>query len=350
MVELIRVIQKVKDKYNNDQKSSEEEALLLNSIIRKIPIGIITWNEKGDMAIFNEEACRLLDVGPLKSLARFKKLRPAFAETSAKLISGGSAVYQYESGEISRKIYVSKSSMETGNGNFSSLIFHDLETEFGRLEMKSWDKLLNILTHEIANSVTAISSLSQSALNLIPEDADPDLKIALEGVDRRSIKLREFVRDYRSLTDMPKPKVEPIQLRQLLQELHDEWELQEPKIDITLTCPGNPKINADEGQLILCFENFFLNSVYALERVNDPKIEISAIPDPNQNIQIRFRDNGKGMEGDVSRALVPFFTTRENGKGIGLAMARQILRAHGGTLTVNQLNPGFEVFCRLPVN
>lgn len=350
--QLFSTIRSIRQDYQKLTKESEETNLILKSILEEVPIGIIAFRQSGDILLFNKEGARLLGTGQLTHLRRLEKIRPVFLERVKAILYGGSAVFSYVKDGEESKLFIRKASLSIGTEEIETLVFHEMDAEYGRLEMRSWDKLLGILTHEIANSITAISSLSQSALSIAKTQSDipPDLSTALDGIRRRSDKLFAFVSDYRKLAELPQPQVEAVDLRFLMQTMAEEWSLQDSRIKVEVSCPGNLVILADEGQLIHCFENFYLNAAHALRETENPIIRFSAEAINEHRVEIRFRDNGKGMEGDTDRALIPFFTTRNDGKGVGLALARQIIRAHHGTLSVGNAKPGFEVVIKMPLD
>lgn len=349
--QLFSTIRAIRSDYQDLVKDREENLIILKAVVEEVPVGIIAVRELGDIALFNREGARLLGTGQMTAISRLEKIRPLFFKRTAAILDGGSAVFSYENEGRETKLFIRKAAISIRNERLETLIFHEMDAEYGRLEMKSWDKLLGILTHEIANSITAISSLSQSAMSIAEAEPNlsPDLKTALDGIRRRSDKLFAFVTDYRKLAELPHPEVEALDLRFLMETMVEEWSLQQPQIQFDVRCPGNLVLLADEGQLIHCFENFFLNATHALQDTSSPQILFSAQTINEQNVEIRFRDNGSGMEGDTDRAVVPFFTTRSQGKGVGLALARQIIRAHGGTLSVRNASPGFEVVIKMPV-
>jgi len=349
--QLFSTIRSIRTDYQNLVKDSEENLVILQSIVEEVPIGIFAIRQSGHIALFNREGARLLGTGQVTHVKRLAKIRPVFYQRVQSILFGGSAVFAYAKDGRETKLFIRKASISIGNEEVETLIFHEMDAEYGRLEMRSWDKLLGILTHEIANSITAISSLSQSAVSIAEADPNlsPDLSTALDGIRRRSDKLFSFVTDYRKLAELPQPEVEAVDLRFLMQTMAEEWNLQTPQINVEVSCPGNLAILADEGQLIHCFENFYLNATHAIKDTENPKIRFSAQLINEQAVEIRFRDNGSGMNGDTDRAVIPFFTTRKDGKGVGLALSRQIIRAHGGTLSVRNAEPGFEVMITIPL-
>jgi len=348
---LFAKMREVRTEYIEKSKSDRSKSALFADLIERIPVGIMAYDEKGEISIFNSEASRLLQIGKPKETARLAKLRPLFTKELNALLVGGSSLFSYSSSGKETKILIRKNLSKLSGNSITTVIFHDIEAEYHRLEMRSWEKLLSILTHEIANSVTAITSLSQSAISMTEklEDLPESLKPALEAINRRSQKLVKFVSDYRSLSEIPKPKTEVFSLKNLLEELREHWHMRDEGIRIQVNCPANAIIRADESQLILCFENFFLNSKYAMRDSAEQEIQIDVDLSDGERIEVRFSDKGTGMEGDPDRALVPFYTTRPEGKGIGLAMARQIIRNHGGTLSVKNSDTGFEVRFTLPL-
>ena len=285
---------------------------------------------------------------------------------------------------------------------------HDISNELDAKELESWQKLIRVLSHEIMNSITPITSLSETLLNyFIPPEKPVDKTTVantvkgLEVINERGIGLIRFVESYRKLTRLSKPVLKHIDLRNLIERLllllENEPDFQRiqfsvetgtpdisveagtPDISVEAGTPaisvetgthnisveagtpdisvetGTPAISvetgthnisveADEAQLSQVLINLIKNAMYAVKDVADPRVSVRAHYLQNGRCEVEVIDNGPGIPPEIMEQIfIPFFTTKENGSGIGLSLSRQIMKNHGGSIeTVS--SPGSTVF------
>ena len=258
---------------------------------------------------------------------------------------------------------------------------HDISNELDAKELESWQKLIRVLSHEIMNSITPITSLSETLLNyFIPPEKPVDKTTVtntvkgLEVINERGIGLIRFVESYRKLTRLSKPVLKHIDLRNLIERLllllENEPDFQRiqfsvetgtPDISVEAGTPdisvetGTPAISvetgthnisveADEAQLSQVLINLIKNAMYAVKDVADPRVSVRAHYLQNGRCEVEVIDNGPGIPPEIMEQIfIPFFTTKENGSGIGLSLSRQIMKNHGGSIeTVS--SPGATVF------
>jgi signal transduction histidine kinase len=222
-------------------------------------------------------------------------------------------------------------------------------TSFGELEareVEAWQNLIRVLTHEIMNSATPISSLAATAAELRAEarkhpgetSAIDDAHDAVETIATRSSGLVHFVDNYRRLTRLPKPSPRRCAAAELLDRAA---QLMQPELaarGIALArsvTPRNLEINADPELLEQVLINLLRNAMDALGGTARPEIRLAAEIDNAGHAVIAVHDNGQGMDEQVRQNIfVPFFTTKRDGTGIGLSLVRQIMRAHHGSVGV----------------
>jgi signal transduction histidine kinase len=218
--------------------------------------------------------------------------------------------------------------------------------------MEAWQKLTRVLTHEIMNSVAPISSLAATADQLIGKDLITDgsmpsslrdVQEAVRIIERRSEALMHFVDAYRSFTRLPTPVFEMISARELLNRvrglLNTELETKSITCEIHID-PEGLILTADPELVEQVLINLLLNAAEAVEGRSGAQIVLRAQADERGVPMVQVCDNGDGIPLDLQdQIFVPFFTTKENGSGIGLSLSRQIMRLHGGTLSL-QSEPG----------
>ena len=221
-------------------------------------------------------------------------------------------------------------------------------------EQEAYDKLTRVLTHEIANSITPMASIAQSCEQLLPDglcfvDANDkaDVQMALQTLSRRTAHLVEFIQNFRRVAAVPKPILSYKPLAEVVHQVAQLWQPQCQHLGIQLVSQllDNRVVAHDPAQLEQVLINLVKNAVEALQQsaeraqvspdcpITPPQIVLTLAPLNDAQTMIEVRDNGPGVTAETaSMMFVPFFTTKPQGSGIGLALARQMLRQHGGDL------------------
>ena len=208
----------------------------------------------------------------------------------------------------------------------------DVSHELSNQEVDSWIKLIRVLTHEIMNTITPVTSLSETLLTRVTEDKD--LKQGLETIHKTGTELLAFVNNYRRFTHVPQPQpalfyVEPFLERMAMLCNH------EVEIEVS---PKDLLVYADESLLSHVVTNLLKNAVEAFkEKEKLSFIRLQAYANAQESIIIDVSNNAGLIPEDVaSHIFIPFFTTKPEGSGIGLSLSRQIMRVSGGSLSLHQ--------------
>jgi signal transduction histidine kinase len=225
-------------------------------------------------------------------------------------------------------------------------IQYELEEE----EMKSWQNLIRVLTHEIMNSITPIASLASTAYGLLKDNQEcevpetmnevvVDVREAVNTIEKRSKGLLTFIENYRKLTRIPIPDFKIVPIKDLFdrveQLMQDQIELKSINFSTKID-PETLTITADAGLIEQVLINLCKNAVEAVDGISRPKMKLKAETDGRGNPVIKVADNGRGITAEVAEKIfIPFFTTKQQGSGIGLSLSRQIMRQHKGTLRVS---------------
>lgn len=223
-----------------------------------------------------------------------------------------------------------------------------LEGELESETLAAWRALVQVLTHEIMNSLTPVASLSQTAPLLLDEvlaapdsDAAIELRGALDAIGRRAASLVDFVTSYRSLANVPQPQAEHIALAPLFERLEallaPVWQARGGQL--LLRCePASVMLLADPGQLEQALINLVHNALEATEVRDSPQAQVLARIGRGGRLQIEVSDNGPGVPPELlAHIFTPFFTTKKGGRGLGLALVRQLL--HGNGASVRHVRP-----------
>src|SRR6266702_2572553 len=229
------------------------------------------------------------------------------------------------------------------------LVLADVSRALSDEERQAWQRLIRVLSHELNNSLAPIKSLAQSLADLVrreppPADWREDLRKGLGVIGGRAESLSRLMAAYARLARLPRPRLEPVPVAEWVRRVA----ALETRRPVTV-CPGpDLTVRADGGQLDQLLINLVRNAVDAtLEGSGAVELEWTA---RNGRLDVRVRDDGPGLA-DTVNLFVPFYTTKANGSGIGLALSRQIAEAHGGTLTLanRAAAKGCEARLSLPI-
>jgi nitrogen fixation/metabolism regulation signal transduction histidine kinase len=351
-------------KLRSARREKDSEFLFFKNIVMHVGIGLIIFKEDGKIEIFNSAARRLLKINRADNIEDLKEVSEPLVQVFRKLKTGGRELFRLKIGDdiVQLSVYAIELTLRGENVKLVSL--QNIQSELEEKEMEAWQNLVRVLTHEIMNSVTPISSLagiveeelqqhmaSQQTAPLTQEQLQ-DIHLSLQTISKRSEGLIHFVKEFRSLTSIPKPKIAAIPVKALLEELcmlHRK-ELMEKMIRLDISVyPEDLTISADKNMIEQVVINLFKNAMQAFdENASGKEITLKAYLTEKSRPVIAIRDNGTGIDPEaLEKIFIPFFTTKKTGSGIGLSLSRQIMRQHQGTLTVKStVGQGTEFFMR----
>ena len=332
----------ITEKFRHLRSEQEVQNQLLQTIISNVDTGIFCTDKNGKCLMMNQALKDLLHKSYIPSFSVFEQITPNIFEVLSNLKPGERKTIkesiQNEILQIALQVYILKVKEE----EIKVYTFYNIHNELSDQEVKSWQKLIRILAHEIMNSIAPIASLSSSATQLIPpkgkiesEDAE-EIKQAFRIIQKRSEGLMSFTETYRKLTRIPPPKLQSIHLLTFFSEIKKLFEqnLKQKGIQLNLKFLYNEiKLMADPILLEQVFINIIKNAIEALEGIEQPEISILVDKNPQGKVIIQVLDNGQGIPKEiVDQIFVPFYSTKQNGSGIGLSLSQQIIRMHGGSI------------------
>jgi nitrogen fixation/metabolism regulation signal transduction histidine kinase len=258
------------------------------------------------------------------------------------------------------KLSLSLMEVTSNAGTEKLFSLQDIGEELESTQLGAWQDLVRVLTHEIMNSITPVASLAQTTVD-ISEDIKQELeddhpqKMNIEKVSnaamtmsRRAGNLMQFVTNFRKLTRLPKPEKQTTRVQDLFNHLLQISEANSVNSKVRLMTEVTPpglEFNVDPEQIEQALINLVRNSEQALADRQDGKIQLLAYLNQRGRITIEVCDNGPGIEEDIlNKIFVPYFTTRPDGSGIGLALTRQIMTYHGGFIRATNLEKGGASF------
>lgn len=352
-----RVNQQIKD-LKIENRSQEQYFQIL---LEHTATGIITYDQKGFIMLANSSAKKLLSAEVLTHLQQIEHIDRKLFQTIKSIKPSERRLIAFASGEGEIQLSLKASSFKTNDVEMIILSIQDIKNELEEKELESWMKLIRVLTHEIMNTITPITSLSESLSGIYCRDGEPikpeevnskTIATTLQGlcvIREQGKGLKSFVESYRKLTRIPEPERKRFMVRDLLNRVEvlyhsfDNSNNTELKISVK---DQNLEIFADQNLISQVLINLVKNALEANEDNPVGTITIMADVDNNHHPQISVIDNGPGItEESLDKIFIPFFTTRQKGSGIGLSISKQIMRIHGGNLKVRSI-PGKEtVFC-----
>ena len=340
------------EKFGELRREKEEQNRYLQTVIQHVGIGILTFHSDGKVELFNRAAKQLLQLSHLKNIADLQSDLPAFYNTLSELQRGEKRLLKIIKNDIAMQLIVFGTDFLIAGEKIRLVTLQDIRSELDEKEMEAWQNLIRVLTHEIMNSVTPISSLAATANTLLQvensdnlsNDALIDLKQSLSAIEKRSTSLLHFVETYRSLTRIPRPNFQIVKVEQLFQQMDTLYRESCTKAGIRLSVhvqPESLEITADPELVEQILINLLLNAKQALQRKKGGIITLNAGLDEGGRVHVEVADNGPGIAPEnLEKIFIPFFTTKKSGRGIGLSLARQIMRLHRGNISVQSSSQG----------
>jgi len=347
-VELEKEFKEIIELYKNARLEKEVHYQYLQFIINHINIAVICYRQDGSIELSNPAARALLGISNLSNLDLIRQIDKKLYDFISGLGPGEKELIKLMlKGELMvLSVYVTEFKLQDVSYKLVSL--QNIRSELDEQELESWQKVIRVLTHEIMNSVTPVSSLSEAInemlrdekgrpkeLKAIEEDDVSDMYDSLKTIEERSKGLLNFVSTYKNLTRLPIPQFKNIKVEDLLNHVSVLMKKVLDKNDIDLetgTISPEIEIHADQDLIQQVLINLIVNAKDALQREKSKIIQLKA-QKKNGKVIIQVKDNGPGIDEDnIDKIFIPFFTTKKSGSGIGLSLARQIMRMHKGSI------------------
>jgi signal transduction histidine kinase len=348
--------EEVTDAFREIRAEKEEQVRYLENVVQHLGIPLLSYRTDGTVEIMNTAARRLLRIGSIRNIEAMRTVSDVLVDTLESLDAGEQAMVSVSEDDRTMQLAVRVSRFRLRGEEHALASIQDLRNELEEKEMEAWQQLTRVLTHEIMNSVAPISSLASTARRLLEEvpsgdgaaeatETAEDVREAVQTIERRSEGLIGFVDSYRSFTKIPNPSYSVLSVQELFEDVRRLLgvSIREHDLDVQIQVePPDLQVTADHELIEQVLINLVLNAIQALEGQDDARILLKAHIDRRSRPVLQIRDNGPGIPPDVQeRIFVPFFTTKDDGSGIGLSLSRQIMRLHGGALTVRS-TPGEE--------
>ncbi len=330
---------------------------VFQALLEHVATGILTFDQNGFILHSNALARKLFSIEILTHVNQLQRVNHHLFQAVKNIRPAEQRLVTLDNEHGNIQLLIKASSFISKQKNLILLSVQNIKNELDEKELDSWLKLIRVLMHEIMNSITPIASLSESLAGyfyndgIIKSPAEIDEKVistTIRGLDiirEQGKGLIAFVDSYRKLTRLPEPEKKRFQVKGLIENilvLSGSFEYSgNVKISVHVT-PEEMEILADEKMISQVLVNLVKNAFQAHAGNREATVQITANLGENNRPRICVSDNGPGIPEDmIDKIFVPFFTTRKDGSGIGLSLSRQIMRLHGGKLTVKSV-PGKE--------
>ena len=354
--ELHAAFTEVIKEFQRAKLEKEEHLRFLQTIVDHVGIGLIAFDPAGEVELLNNATKKLLKIPRLGNVRDLETVSPVLVQKLLELSPGSNDLVKLQQEDDLLQLSIYATGFVLHQKQLMLVAMQNIQNEPEEEEMKSWQNLIRVLTHEIMNSITPIASLSSTAYGLlkdgreceVPESINEtidDVRHAVNTIEKRSKGLLTFIENYRELTRIPKPEFKMVKIKDLFERVEylmkDQFEACSINFNMDID-PESLEITADPALIEQVLINLCKNALEAVNGLSRPKIKLKAGTDGLGNPVIKVIDNGKGITDEVAEKIfIPFFTTKQQGSGIGLSLSRQIMRQHKGALSVNS-TPGVE--------
>jgi nitrogen fixation/metabolism regulation signal transduction histidine kinase len=350
--ELNMAFNEVINDFQRVRSEKEEHFYYLQTILQNIDISLIAYQSDGTIELINKSAKKLFQVSGLTNIKGLEQVSKELVDVLLKIKPDQSELVKVYEEDDFLQLAVYATTIKVKEKIITLVTIKDIQHVLEEQETEAWQKLIRVLTHEIMNSITPISSLSSTLDNLLrqyafegkgktPIDNESlvEMEKAMQTINKRSNGLLHFVNTYRNLTRIPKPNFDIFRIEGLFSniKLLMEKELNKHKIKLlTHIEPPKAEITADDQLIEQIIINLIKNAMHALKGRENGEIRLNAFYNKRGRFTMQVTDNGPGILPDVlDKIFIPFFTTKTSGSGIGLSLSRQIMRLHGGTITAH---------------
>ncbi|WP_114395241.1 sensor histidine kinase [Oleisolibacter albus] len=349
----------VAERFRATRADTEKQADYLNAVLEHVPVALAEVWPDGRVRLLNNAGRRLL--GP-EDLTRRSADGRSLAEALRELKPGARQLLRVAPGQHGGALQLTVAATQLTLAGEPRLLvsLQNIGADLDATEVRAWQDLVRVLTHEMMNSLTPVASLTRTARAMLEDLRDrvadrPDLREevadaeqAIDTVARRSDGLLRFVERYRQFTAVPRPQLQRLRLREMverLQRLMGPALAEKGIVFEVLILPPTLELLADADLVEQTLINLMKNAVEAMQGQPEPRLRLTAHLDETGRVLVTVADTGPGIPPEIAdKIFVPFFTTKREGSGVGLSLARQVMLAHGGSISAAAAEGGGSAF------
>ncbi|MHA4869086.1 sensor histidine kinase [Duganella sp. PWIR1] len=321
-----------------------QRELLLDTMVQNTPVAMLLVSESGPIVYANVAARQLLNQGrKLEGHKLDDILRHASPALLEALARGGDGLFTTKDKDDEEEVYhLARRSFNLNGRKHELLLLRQLTMELRRQEVQTWKKVIRVISHELNNSLAPLTSLAHSGAELVRRGQTERLPQILATIEERTRHLESFILGYARFAKLPTPRLEAQQWQAFLSQLGEQVIFKQIGEAPAESCAFDP------AQLEQALLNLLKNAHESGSPADQVSLEVRRL---HEGVRIDVQDRGPGMSDTVlTNALVPFYSTKRSGTGLGLALAREIAEAHGGRITLsNREGGGLTVTMILPL-
>jgi nitrogen fixation/metabolism regulation signal transduction histidine kinase len=344
--ELYSVFNQITNKFRSISEDKEAQFIFLSLLVEHVRVGILSIDDSNQIHLINQSMRSYLANTTARNLTDLPHPEHEIAKVFQSIKVGENQLVKKTVNGKVVPLTIHASEIWLQGQYFKLISAQDIHNELEANELEAWQKLIRVLTHEIMNSVSPIISLSSTLHHLVNDNKSNQelndnekatLQKGLEAILVRSQGLHHFASAYRSLTKIPQPQFRKVQIINIIERLTTlfQEELNSKGIELKIDVADNNELLADPELLEQVLINLIRNAIDAVTGQANPWIIIKTeTRQPNTSI-IQIEDNGIGIEpSQLDKVFIPFFTTKNTGSGIGLALSKQIIQMHSGQISI----------------
>jgi nitrogen fixation/metabolism regulation signal transduction histidine kinase len=342
--ELVNAHNALGDALREQRLALVQRELLLDTMVQNTPVAMILVDPAQRIVLGNLAARKLLGDGKRLEGQHFDAiLGQADPTVQDAFARGGDGMFSVGSEDDEDIYHLSRRNFRLNGRVHALILLRQLTAELRRQEVQTWKKVIRVISHELNNSLAPIASLAHSGAELLRREQYERLPSALATIEERARHLEGFIRDYARFAKLPAPRLAPVEWSRFIGQLRSQVAF------VADLQPADGIARIDAAQLEQTLINLLKNAHESGSSPEEVRLTVRKLPD---SWRIEVLDRGTGMNAAVlANALLPFYSTKRHGTGLGLALAREIAEAHGGRIALlNREGGGLCVALHLPTS
>jgi len=348
------------EKFRATRSNKEEELKHLRALVEHVPVPLLSVHSDGVITVHNNAARRLFGNVHVRNLGDLTQFGEEFRKAMGTLDAGERELVTFIVEETEQTLTLAATQLLIAGKSERLISLQDIQSELDVAQLKAWQDLVRVLTHEIMNSITPVASLAKTSIDLVDDailkaagqdelvEELGDVRDAVDTVSRRSDGLMNFVQSYRRLTRLPPPDRKSHKLNDIVgrvtQLVTHDWGDKNITFERDFTT-DTFEIYVDTDMVEQVLINLLQNAEQAVTERKEAKVSMRARLSKRGRVVVDVADNGPGIPAELaSKIFVPFYTTKREGSGVGLALTRQVMIAHGGSVTAAETDGGGATF------